>query len=105
MRTIRTREVLSQVYGGILAYETEYGTQPTSSNNLDVVEILKGKNPRKIEFISFSPWELDPKGEVIDGWGTPIRISYPDPKNPLVQSSGADRVWGTADDLRGENYP
>lgn len=105
MRTARTRIELAQVYTAILAYETEYGAEPTTSNNPDIVEILEGKNERKIEFISFSRWELDPKGEVIDAWGTPLRVSFLDPKNPLVQSAGPDKVWDTADDLTGENYP
>ena len=38
-------------------------------------------------------------------WGTPIRISFRDPKNPLIQSAGPDRVWDTKDDLVGENHP
>lgn len=105
MRTVKTKMELNQIYAGVLAYETEYGTQPDSSNNREVVAILSGKNPRKLEIITFSHWELDSKGTAIDAWGTPLRILLSDPKNPRVQSAGADQVWGTPDDLSGENYP
>jgi len=105
MRAARTRIELAQIYTGILAYETEYGGQPETSSNRALVQILEGKNPRNIPFVIFNHWELNSNGEAIDGWGTPIRISFRDSENPLVQSAGPDRLWSTPDDIIGEKYP
>jgi hypothetical protein len=69
------------------------------------MQTLQSLNPNKTAFITFEPWELDSKEEPVDAWGTRIRISFADPKNPLVQSAGLDKKWGTADDLTGVETP
>ncbi len=42
---------------------------------------------------------MNSKGEVLNPWGTPVRIIMTDPKNPIIQSAGPDRIWGTKDDI------
>jgi hypothetical protein len=40
--------------------------------------------------------------EIIDQWGTPVRISLIDPMNPVAHSAGPDMKWDTPDDLFGK---
>jgi hypothetical protein len=101
----RTQMELSQIRKGLLNYETEYGSPPSPSDPRDLMQILQGLNPHKTAFITCEPWELDSKEEPVDAWGTRIRISLADPKNPLVQSAGLDKKWGTTDDLAGDESP
>ncbi len=96
---------LDQIRKGLLRYETEYGSAPSSADLSDVMQILQGLNSHKTAFITCAPWELDSKEEPIDAWGTRLRISLADPTNPQVQSAGLDKKWGTADDLAGEGGP
>jgi len=99
MRDWYTKIVLSQIYNGTIGYKTEYGSPPSTSNNRELVRLLKGDNPRKIEFIYLKSRALNSAGDAIDRWGTPIRINLTDPNNPVVESAGPDRVWKTSDDL------
>lgn len=110
MRNMKTLNELTQVSTAIQSYETEYGSLPTISNNRDLVRILEGQNlesqnPRNIEFISLHSRDFDNQGNLIDAWGTPLRISFLDPKNPKVWSAGADQIWSTPDDLTSNAFP
>lgn len=95
----RTQAELDQVRKGIIDYEYQYGVLPSVGDYRDLVQILQGTNPNKTVFITCDPWELDSKGELVDAWGTRLRISLADPKNPQLQSAGLDKRWNTADDL------
>jgi hypothetical protein len=101
----RTQMELDQIRKGILSYETEYGNPPPPSDNREMMQILQGFNPHKTQFLASEPWEFNAKEEPVDAWGTRLRISVVDPKNPLVQSAGPDKKWDTADDLTGDETP
>jgi hypothetical protein len=101
----RTQTELDKIRKGIISYETDYGSLPFPSDPRDFMQILQAPGPGKPGFITFEPWELDSKAEPVDAWGTCIRITLADSKNPLVQSAGLDKKWGTADDLTGVETP
>jgi len=101
----KTQMELDQIRKGILDYETEYGNPPPPTDNRELMQILQGFNPHKIQFITSEPWEFNAKEEPVDAWGNRLRISMTDPKKPLVQSAGPDKKWDTADDLTGEEAP
>jgi hypothetical protein len=50
-------------------------------------------------------WKVDWYGEPVDDWGTPIRIIFDDPRNPVAYSAGADKKWDTADDVYSDKSP
>ncbi len=101
----RTQAELDQISQALIHYETEYGRPPVSDDLRDLMQILQASNSNKTAFITCEPWEFDSKEEPVDAWGTRLRISLADPKNPLVQSAGLDKKWGTADDLTGAGTP
>jgi hypothetical protein len=101
----RTQTELDEIRKGLINYETAYGSPPTESDPRDLMQVLQSLNPNKTAFIRCEPWEFDSKDEPVDAWGTRIRISLTDPKNPVVQSAGLDKKWGTADDLAGVATP
>jgi hypothetical protein len=97
----RTQTELDQIRKGLINHETAYGSVSSPRDPRELMRILQTSNSNKPAFVTFEPWELDSEEEPIDAWGTRIRISLADPKNPLVQSAGLDKEWGTADDLTG----
>ena len=71
-------------------------------DNAHVISALEGQNIRQIIFISLNPRCKNTQGEVLDEWGTPLRIIMADPHNPVIRSAGPDKIWGTQDDLASE---
>jgi type II secretory pathway pseudopilin PulG len=92
----------NQIYTACLAYKTEYGTLPENSENYRLIKILCGDNPRKIEFLSLIPRDVNPNGEMIDQWGTPFRITFDSDAKIHVVSAGPDKIFGTPDDITNE---
>ncbi len=62
-------------------------------------ESIKGQNPRKLDYVSALPAEMNAAGEFLDPWGEPYRISV-DPRT-RVYSCGPNRVddQGDGDDI------
>jgi hypothetical protein len=79
-------------------YRMEYGTWSPTFENYRLVECLLGNNPRKIQFINLTPKQFSRNKEVLDAWGTPIRITMPNQTLFLV-SSGRDKIFGSKDDV------
>jgi hypothetical protein len=97
----KTQAELDQLRQGLLHYESEDGSPPDDGDPRDLLQFLRGMNPHKTAFIQAETWEFDSNGEPLDSWGTRLRISLADPRNPAVQSAGLDKKWDTADDLTG----
>lgn len=68
----------------------------------DFKEALMGKNKGvNIQLIDLPKHSVDAEGYVIDEWKSRIKISVvPEPKHRLeFRSAGADRTFGTRDDV------
>jgi hypothetical protein len=76
-----------QIRTAILAYETEYDEPPPNNQNAALIKTLTGSNPRGIMFLSVSPRDMNARGEMVDAWGQPFRVSLADPKHPVVFST------------------
>jgi hypothetical protein len=94
-----SRSIMAQLQIACQQYRTEYGAFPSTAENYRMAEILKSENPRKILFIEFNPRTINANGEIIDGWGTPLRISYLSDDDLLIVSAGKDKLFGSKDDL------
>ena len=62
------------------AYATEQGDLPHGSY-ATICQLLRGKsvesqNTKRLEYIETEGIETNAKGEIIDSWGNPFRISY-----------------------------
>lgn len=91
--------LFSQIRFACDAFYQEYGALPSSSENYILTDILGGNNPRKIVFMEYSPRLLNNNKEMIDAWGTPIRVVFlPDQKFFMV-SAGKDKIFNTKDDV------
>ena len=81
-------------------YKEEYGVYPEPSDNKTVLAALTGANSKGIVFFEPHPKQMNKNGEILDKWGTPIRISYVSNGPPAFLSAGEDKVFGSSDDIR-----
>jgi len=67
------------------------GTYPTGGN-LEVSKALQGANNKNVIIIvgSSKKNSLNDKGEIVDPWGTPLRIYFSD-NGVLIRSAGPNR--------------
>jgi hypothetical protein len=98
-----TQYRLHRVWAAIMNYESEYSSPPATAENAPLMKVLRANNPKKDVFLNLERGERNKKGEIVDAWGTPLRISLDDPNNPVVQSAGPDKVWGTKDDMSSDS--
>jgi hypothetical protein len=73
-RTSRFNEDIENLFAGLQKYKEVVGSYPVGSN-ADVVQALKGKNPKSVIVLVGRKTELNEKGEYVDPWGTALRAS------------------------------
>jgi len=82
-----------------LNYMVEYNRLPPDADNQKLTTALLGDNSRHIAFLSLRKNQLNADGEVVDRWGTPLRITFKGASGIQVSSAGPDRVFNTPDDI------
>jgi len=92
-------EFARTIRNACLAYAMEYDRLPPDSDNKRLTAALTGDNARHVVFLSLSKNQLNANGEMIDRWGTPLKITFQGTSGIQVTSAGSDKVFGTADDI------
>ncbi|HEV2394599.1 MAG TPA: hypothetical protein VG146_19785 [Verrucomicrobiae bacterium] len=87
---------------GIQQYREFTGSYPTG-NNAQITKALLGQTERKVLILAVRRADLNDKGEIVDPWGTPLRVYFSNDE-VLIRSAGPNKAWedsaiGTADDL------
>jgi hypothetical protein len=88
-RTKKFNDDVDTLFAGLQQYKENVGSYPIGSNS-DIVKTLQGNNPKKLIILVSRKAELNEKGEVLDPWGTPLRIYFSE-AGILVRSAGANR--------------
>jgi len=88
-----------QIEAACQAYKAKHGKLPASSENYQLVQILKQDNPQVMSFTNDNPNSLNSNGELVDSWGTPFRITFGPDSKVHAASAGPDKVFGTPDDV------
>jgi len=97
---MRDEETLpSRIEAACLNYYLEYGRLPPASDNQKLAAALLGENSHHIVFLSLASTELTSNREIVDRWGTPLRIEFQGTSDIVVTSAGSDKVFGTMDDV------
>ena len=68
-------------------YKLHIGRYPEGSNPEIVRALLEGQNPKKIIILAIKKSELNSKGEIVDPWGTPLKIYFAN-SEVLIRSAG-----------------
>jgi hypothetical protein len=87
---------------GLQQYREFVGTYPTG-NNATIAKALLGRTEKKVLILAVRKSDMNDKGEILDPWGTPLRVYFSD-NEVMIRSAGPNKVWEdssvqTADDL------
>jgi hypothetical protein len=83
---------------GLQQYKEFVGSYPTGSL-VDISKALTGQTDKKVLILVTRKSELNTKGEIVDPWGTPIKI-YFNQDTILIRSAGANRVFEDSKNAR-----
>jgi hypothetical protein len=87
------------------AYREEFDAYPAGGQAAMIRE-LRGENAKQQVFFESPSESLDDKGELLDPWGSPYRITFDSATGePLIHSAGKNRLFESdgakhADDYR-----
>jgi len=73
-------------------YKTHVGSYPTGTSTEIAKALLEGNNPKKIIILAVKKAELNTKGEIIDPWGTPLKIYFAN-NEVLIRSAGPNKQF------------
>jgi hypothetical protein len=87
---------------GLQQYREFVGSYPTG-NNATVAKALLGRSEKKVMILAVRKSDMNDKGEILDPWGTPLRLYFSD-NEVMIRSAGPNKVFEdsnvlTADDL------
>lgn len=73
-------------------YKTHVGSYPTG-NSVEIAKaLLEGQNPKKIIILAVKKADLNAKGEIVDPWGTPLKIYFGN-SDVLIRSAGPNKQF------------
>jgi hypothetical protein len=73
-------------------YKTYVGAYPTGNSAEIAKALLEGNNPKKIIILAVKKAELNAKGEIVDPWGTPLKIYFAN-NEVLIRSAGPNKQF------------
>jgi len=90
-RTAQFNNDVEDLFTALQKYKERVGSYPTGGN-IEVSKALQGNNSKNVIVIvgSAKKSNLNEKGEIIDPWGTPLRIYFSD-TGILIRSAGPNR--------------
>jgi hypothetical protein len=90
-RTSQFNTDVEDLFTALQKYKERVGSYPTGGN-LEVSKALQGANSKNVIVIVGSARKnnVNDKGEIVDPWGTPLRIYFSD-NGVLIRSAGPNR--------------
>ena len=101
-RTAKFNEDVENLFIGLQKYKEVVGAYPVGSN-ADVAKALKGNNPKNVIILVGRKNELNEKGEIIDPWGTALRI-YLNDNGVLIRSAGPNRRFDDSTVMEADDF-
>ena len=80
---------VENLFVGLQQFKEHVGSYPTG-NNADILKALQGQNSKNLIVLVGRKSDLNSKGEIVDPWGTPLRI-YFSGTGILIRSAGPNR--------------
>ncbi|HTD85827.1 MAG TPA: hypothetical protein VK850_04560 [Candidatus Binatia bacterium] len=101
-RTRKFNTDVENLFAGLQQYKENVGSYPGGSNS-DIIKAMQGNNPKKLIILVSRKAELNEKGEILDPWGTPLRIYFCD-SGVLVRSAGPNRRFDDSTVLESDDF-
>jgi len=93
---------VENLFVGLQQFKEHVGSYPTG-NNADILKALQGQNSKNLIVLVGRKSELNSKGEIVDPWGTPLRI-YFSGTGILIRSAGPNRRFDDSTAATGDDY-
>lgn len=100
--TNRFNEDVENLFVGLQQYKERIGSYPVGSNE-EVVKALMGNNSKNLIILVGRKKDLSSKGEVLDPWGTPLRI-YFSGNGIIVRSAGPNKRFDDSTASNPDDY-
>jgi hypothetical protein len=101
-RTNRFNEDVENLFVALQQYKERIGTYPVGSNE-EIVKTLMGNNAKNLIILVGRKQDLSSKGEILDPWGTPLRI-YFSGSSILIRSAGPNKRFDDSTVLNSDDY-
>jgi hypothetical protein len=101
-RTAKFNEDVENLFIGLQKFKETVGAYPLGSNS-DVAKALKGNNSKNVIILVGRKNELNEKGEIVDPWGTPLRIYFSD-NGVLIRSAGPNRRFDDSTIMEADDF-
>jgi len=101
-RTAKFNEDVENLFIGLQKYKETVGSYPLGSN-AEVAKALKGNNSKNVIILVGRKNELNEKGEIVDPWGTPLRIYFSD-NGVLIRSAGPNRRFDDSTVMEADDF-
>lgn len=101
-RTAQFNEDVENLFIGLQKFKETVGAYPLGSN-AEVAKALKGNNSKNVIILVGRKNELNEKGEIVDPWGTPLRIYFSD-AGVLIRSAGANRRFDDSTVMEADDF-
>lgn len=85
-------EEVDNLFNAFHQYRTHVGSYPTGTPAEIAKSLLEGANPKKIIIIAVKKAELNAKGEIVDPWGTPLKIYFAN-NEVIIRSAGPNKQF------------
>jgi len=101
-RTAKFNEDVENLFVGLQKFKETVGAYPLGSN-ADIAKAMKGSNAKNVIILVGRKNELNEKGEIVDPWGTPLRIYFSD-AGVLIRSAGPNRRFDDSTVMEADDF-
>jgi hypothetical protein len=101
-KTATFNEDVENLFIALQKYKEHVGSYPIGSN-AEIGKALAGNNPKNVIILVGRKTPMNDKGELIDPWGTPLRIYFSD-NGVLIRSAGPNRRFDDSSVIEGDDY-
>lgn len=101
-RTEKFNEDVENLFVGLQKFKETVGAYPLGSN-AEIAKAMKGSNAKNVIILVGRKSELNEKGEIVDPWGTALRIYFSD-AGVLIRSAGPNRRFDDSTIMEADDF-
>lgn len=100
--TAHFNDDVDNLFYALQQYKEHIGSYPVG-NNAEIAKALKGENPKNMIILIGRKQPVNSKGELVDPWGTPLRIYFAG-EGILIRSAGPNKRFDDSTAVTSDDY-
>ena len=98
------RKFTAGLHAALLEYRRETGRFPEGGAG-EIISALRGRNETAKKYIELAPEAMNAHGEMLDPWGTPLRITFePGSDVERIHSAGPNLIFEDLTSKSSDDY-